>query len=254
MDELSSRARALLAEAQDGHDPPADVSQRVWQSVSADIAGVANIEAARALAHKGALVGKSSIFASKMFWVMAVIAGAGVGGIALRAPQLHDVRGAPIPSPSQSAETRNAADAPEITVPVPEKNAANEVASATPPDTATAREPAEQASAHNDTRRPGKREAAREDALLLEVSALRQASDMLADDRPGDALALLHAQEKRFANGTLRDERQALTLLARCTLNASATVRAARAFIARTPNAVLRARVEKACKLTGEGP
>jgi hypothetical protein len=246
MDELSPRARALLAEVRDGHDPPADVSARVWHAVSADIAGAASIEGARVLAQKGALAGKSSLFASKMFWVAAVVVGAGAGGIALRAPRSHDGARPTIPAPIKSAAPQNVADAPNVEAPAREQEAVDDAP-------APQHEALDQAHAP-EARPSAKRQLPREDTLLAEVNALRQASDMLAGDRPGEALALLRAQDKQFAKGTLHAEREALILVARCSLDPAAAARSARAFIAHAPNAVLRARVENVCKLNGEAP
>jgi hypothetical protein len=235
MDELGPEARALLALVADGHEPPTGASERVWQAVSTDLASGMRLDAGR-VADRPALAGHGSFgFMSKVIWALALIGGIGAGmsmrsawrpevsrdqpptamAIPLAAPELHDV---PRASVGESAAATD-----------PHRVSVLSQARATPP-----------------------RPARSADTLLQEVAALRKASDVLANEQPEQALILLRAHERRFKSGMLGEERQALTLLARCALDAHATLASARTFIARTPNAIMRGRIEKACGLGEE--
>lgn len=232
MDELSPRARALLAAAQDGHEPPAGAGARVWQAVSSDIAGGVSFEGTRALARQAAWGGGSGVI-GKMMWILAVLAAAGFGAAVL-------FWGDPAPTSPASSET------PTVVPPA----ALEGVAHAEPEAVEERAQSAEQLPSLEPAARPARPRAKAQDRLMQEVLSLRRASDALANDRPAQALALLRTHAKQFARGTLQEEREALTLLARCALDSGGAGAQARSFVARTPNSVLRSRVEKACKLT----
>lgn len=238
MDELSPRAKALLAQVRDGHEPPAGMSARVWQAVASDVATGAGVDGARAHVQQGVATGKSLLFASRVLrWLAVVAISMGVAGLVLLAARTM----APQTGPSARDKAMVRSDVSPVDTPAVREAAISSPESAQERQLAARERPAQLA------KRP-------EDALLREVKALRKASDMIARGRALAALALLRAQEQRFANGMLQEEREALVLLARCTLDTAAAAPTARSFVEGAPTAVLRVRVERACKLKPEAP
>lgn len=85
--------------------------------------------------------------------------------------------------------------------------------------------------------------------LLVEARALRDAQTALDEGRAAEALALVDAQSKQFANGELQEERRAARLLALCSLGKSRLVeREIAAFLESSSASPLAPRVRKACR------
>jgi hypothetical protein len=243
MNELGPQARALLALVEDGHDPPQGASERVWQATTRDIASL-GAGGAHGAGSASAWQGAAGSFLGKAAWVLAVIAGAGVVAflLVMAKPPTHTRA---LPSPVL---------APPL---APPPASATELAPNTNPPVVSA-DQAKGAPAQL-TRAPGATHGTGQhtphDALLQEVTALRRASDLLTHDQPAQALALLRAQRNRFRAGALSEEREALMLLARCALGASASEKSSvMTFLDRTPNSVLRGRLESTCRLTEHLP
>jgi hypothetical protein len=87
-----------------------------------------------------------------------------------------------------------------------------------------------------------------DDPLRAETDALRTAQQALRGGQPRLALDLLDAQDRRFADGALEQERLAARVLALCQsgLVAEARAQAAR-FEQRWPRSPLKSRVRAAC-------
>jgi hypothetical protein len=87
------------------------------------------------------------------------------------------------------------------------------------------------------------------DTLPDELGLLQRAEDALAGGDLPRALAVLAAHRQGFAAGHLAEERDALELLANCTLSPEATRERATRFVADHPKAMLNLRLRRACGL-----
>lgn len=93
----------------------------------------------------------------------------------------------------------------------------------------------------------GVHEPQADDSLPDELALLQRAEDALQhSDVPG-ALSTLAQHRQRFAAGRLAEERDALELLAQCTLSPAATRALAARFVADHPHAMLLPRLRRAC-------
>jgi hypothetical protein len=86
-------------------------------------------------------------------------------------------------------------------------------------------------------------------SLREELGLLTRAADQLARGDTADALGTLGEHRRRFAHTQLAQEREGLFIMARCQKQDANAQRTARAFLARSPAAVLATRVEQACQL-----
>jgi len=84
-------------------------------------------------------------------------------------------------------------------------------------------------------------------SLAEETALLRQAQLALKDGKP--EVALIHASEhaRRFASGVLSEEREAVSMLARCALG-PLDANALAAYLGHAAESPLKARVQKACQ------
>jgi hypothetical protein len=245
MDELAPEARALLLLVSDGHEPPAGASERVWQAVTTDIAGGGGVGGTPAAGRSGLWSGGASSFMSKGGWIMALIAGAGLGAFLLFMP------GSSARNDAQSAAKVAVPTGPVVATEAVRERDPNERVVESVSHAAASDADSSARALGSPTRRAQSQPA---DTLLQEVTALRRASEVLASDHPAKALALLRAHERRFRSGALREEREALVVLALCTQGSSAAQESAQTFLGQVPHAILRSRIEKACKLATGKP
>jgi TolA-binding protein len=98
--------------------------------------------------------------------------------------------------------------------------------------------------------RPTQRDAG--NGLAQEQAVLARAADALAEGRHTDARAELDEHERRFPDGKLATERQALRMILRCTLAAPDARSAAVRFIEDNPETLMAAKVRARCGL-GQG-
>jgi outer membrane protein assembly factor BamD (BamD/ComL family) len=87
---------------------------------------------------------------------------------------------------------------------------------------------------------------------------LRQAQEDLRAGLPAQALRRLEDYDRRFAKGTLDQERQAIEAIARCQIRLDPTAQArAERFLRQSPESPLAERVRAACSKpegTGKSP
>lgn len=86
------------------------------------------------------------------------------------------------------------------------------------------------------------------DPVLEELMLIQQIKDALDAERPAAALAAIDAHARKFARGSLVEEREALRVVALCNTGEVARgERAQRAFIEAYPRSAYRERVRAAC-------
>ncbi|MEY4513126.1 MAG: hypothetical protein RLZZ450_5248 [Pseudomonadota bacterium] len=85
-------------------------------------------------------------------------------------------------------------------------------------------------------------------SLLVELGLLEQAERALERDDSELALQVLARHRKAFEHSSFVDERDGLTLIARCTLEPGAAADDAREFLTRARRSVLHERVATACR------
>ncbi|MFY0536093.1 hypothetical protein [Nannocystis pusilla] len=84
--------------------------------------------------------------------------------------------------------------------------------------------------------------------MLEELMLIQQIKDALDADRPAAALAAIDAHARKFARGSLAEEREALRVVALCNSGEVARgERAQRAFMNAYPRSAYRERVRAAC-------
>jgi hypothetical protein len=85
--------------------------------------------------------------------------------------------------------------------------------------------------------------------IAEELRLVRAASAALDQSEPERALDRLAEHARRFPSGELAIERRGLELIARCTIDPQAALRAERdQFLARFPSAPIAARLSRACE------
>ncbi|WAS94886.1 hypothetical protein [Nannocystis punicea] len=86
------------------------------------------------------------------------------------------------------------------------------------------------------------------DPVLEELMLIQQIKDALDADRPGDALTAIDAHARKFARGSLAEEREALRVVALCDAGEAGRGERAQAVFMRTyPRSAYRERVRAAC-------
>ncbi|MCY1072201.1 hypothetical protein OV090_46070 [Nannocystis sp. RBIL2] len=86
------------------------------------------------------------------------------------------------------------------------------------------------------------------DPVLEELMLIQQIKDALDAERPAAALAAIDAHARKFARGSLAEEREALRVVALCNAGEVARgERARRAFVNAYPRSAYRERVRAAC-------
>jgi hypothetical protein len=253
MDELSPESRELIELARPGEEPTGADRERVHTALAARIAAAAvagaSVTAGTTAGAKAAGMGAASLF--KIAGLVAVVAGVGAGAVAVH-------RSVTEPAPSVTAPAIVGTAAPIDTAKTP-ASAQGGGAADEPEPTESAgdgKEPAESAEAsrgtgYPDTGVPSARASA-PSTLEEETALLRKAQRAMRDGDPERALDLLDEHDEQYANGVLREERQAARVIALCKAGKVAEARAAAArFLAERPNSPLAPRVRNACSSAG---
>lgn len=95
----------------------------------------------------------------------------------------------------------------------------------------------------------------RPDPLLAEMRLIEQAEALLRQNRPAPALELLSEHERSFAQGELAVERQALRVIALCSLGKHAQGRGEAAVLKRRGlSAPYEERIDRACRENRDDP
>lgn len=247
-----------LIAAERGTPPVADAEQAraTWRKVSHSLAvgaaapfdlppgGVTGVAVA------GSAAATKAGGVAKVLAALMVFGGAGYAGRALLgadAPSATTVATRTARQPSATVDTPAAATAPDVQdAPVVGGAEAPPPLNSAPPATGTvATEPPDSSPAQ-----PAPRQRTAEGRTLGEELALiERATRALNAGRHREALAALAQHKRRFAHGTMVEDRQALTAIALC--EAGRTVagqRAERTFRAGNPGSLHAARVAEACR------
>jgi hypothetical protein len=234
MNDLDSRARAIVQAARDADDPsPAD-RDRIRHAVMVQLAlGAAASTAVAGSMTVGMKLGLAALAVS--------LVGVGAAGLVhWRRPQAAASGSAHAWAPVVSAH-----DPTELPVGIPEMA----MPAAIPPSSAES-----QARRPDKPRRPAgqisrdRESFTQEDQLNAEVAVLKRAREELRLGRPAQALEALREYDLRFGKGALDEERQAMAAIAACQAHPGPSARAqAEAFMRSSPNSPLRNRVRVAC-------
>lgn len=209
MSELSPDSRALLASLAGAHDPPDDAPARVRAALSARLAAPPPPR--------------------RWPWAAGISIAVGVLAVALsRRPTP-----APTPVTPTHAVVVTAAPPPAARV-------------ASPPPAAVVEPPAVVMAPAPTPRRPA---VTAEDPMLAELRAVQTAQRALARHDGPTALRTLASLGRTHPQGNLREERDALRVLALCAAGRADEARsAATVFLARHPGSPQAARVQGACR------
>lgn len=254
--ELDADALAMLRAYRAEARIPAEVHERVWSRVRADV------EPPRGQwLRYGAVVGGLAAAALAVLWLGGQVlrneprapasqAGYGREG---DAPQgvvepRGSARAVPSKRPASPSPAATAAEAerPQPAAAPPERERVPSEATASeavPSRGSTARR-----GAAPDGRPPAPAEPAPGSTLAEENRLLKQARAALVDAKPEQALARLGEHARRFPDGVLAEEREALRAVALCEAGREADGdAAAQAFLREHPQAALAERVRSAC-------
>ncbi|MEX1362831.1 MAG: hypothetical protein AB1Z98_06880 [Nannocystaceae bacterium] len=268
---LDGDALAMLEAFRAEQEIPAAIHERVWQRVEADLAPPPRLPWRR----RGAVVAGMGLLAAAavaLWWVGGrslpssaesedTASQAGYGQVegtrssvaVPRSPKAgaeleRRPRGAsampPAPlediEPPPAAETTEPSDADDTAAPAIEDAASRSTAAGGRAKPRRATRP--------DAPPPTPAPPAVTDDLAAENQLLAQARRALLDDRPEHALARLDEHQRRFAEGLLTQERQALRAVALCEAGRTTEGKpAARSFLREHPQAALAHRVRSAC-------
>lgn len=210
MTELSRDERKFIDAARSEWGPsapappsPLAIRQRLLERPWLARAGTTPSSARLGLALSGLGICAVAIVLASRLVVMTPSTTEDVGVAALPSPTAHVPESSPMPSIGIDALP----DARSVDDSVPRtKTPKAKAAPARPVDTSSA---------------PG----AEEDPLAFELQLVRNAQQALREDAPAKALSYLATHASRFPNGTLRDERMTLQVLARCALGDVSTAR-----------------------------
>jgi hypothetical protein len=245
LDELDADALAMLRAFRKQERIPADVHDRVWNRVQADVAA----PPVRWL-RRSAVLGVLAAAAVALLWIGREALEAEPDVPAIQAGYEHGAA-----SPGGQVERR----APEATVrghegdePRSPSSVEPEAAEPAAPELAPSRSGADRRGSASPERRRAATEPAPEPALgstlAEENRLLAQARAALIDERPEQALARLADHARRFPDGVLAEERQALRAVALCEAGRNAEGdAAASSFLREHPQAALAQRVRSAC-------
>lgn len=256
-DELDADARAMLRALRKEERIPTDVHDRVWTRVQADVA-----EPPVRWIRRSAVLGVLAAAAVALLWIgrhaletddgtpqsqagyehVAVPPG---GAVERRAPEASAPRG------HEGGDPASPAIEPEGSTPEPVAPEALETAE---PEAEASRAGADRRGTASAERRRAAPEPAPEptptpgSTLAEENRLLAQARASLIDERPEQALTQLLDHARRFPDGVLAEERQALRAVALCEAGRDAEGHAAASsFLREHPQAALAQRVRRAC-------
>jgi hypothetical protein len=231
VDELPPDARDLLRLARSEHGP-SDLAARA--RVRASLQRSLGAGAAR-----GGLF-KSGALATGAKISMAVLALGAVATLPLWRPRQE-----PAPRSAESAPRAVPSPAPAEHAPEQPDLGPAHVDALLPPTAPSAEAPPPKLS------RPSTSKAVREaggDSLQGELKLMQSVSEAVArgDHRAADALLGQH--QTRYARPLMREEREGFAAMVGCMAQSSGAGAAARAFVRRHPQSLLRARVQRACQ------
>ena len=237
MSDLEGRAKAIVEAGRTADLPSRADHDRIKHAVLLQIAAgtaVAGTAAAGTLS-LGAKAG------------LAVLAVTLVGGGAVGVLKLHYLDSSPV-SPAHVAPAVRAMPTPAAPVVVPAGPAVQEalVVPAAGEETIDTRKVERARRAITASNRTEK--AAELDQLNAEVEVLKRAREELRQRRPARALDALAEYDRRFGQGVLAEERQAMAAIAACQATPGPAARAqAEAFLRQAPTSPLRERVREVC-------
>lgn len=241
MDELTPRARSLLQAASSGDEPTVEDAHRVRHAVLLRVGAVGVGTAALATSSAQAK-GILGTMAAKVGAALVVVVG-GTATVTYYAAQ-------PEPKPAVAAVApRTAPEAVAPAAPISEAPPALSVEDL-PLETEDAPKRAQRAAtrAPEPTPEPAVASAKPEQDLQAEMQLIRAADAALRGGRTSEALALLGQHAERHPRGLLSQEREGLSLLARCQSGGRAAAQAAaERYLARAPRSPLAPRLRSAC-------
>jgi hypothetical protein len=229
MSDLESRARAIVEAGRDADLPSATDHDRIKRAVLAQIAagGIAASTAAAGTLSVGAKVGIAVL-------TLTLVGGGAVG--------LLKARDAFRASMGRGRAARAAVTAP-TSAPIVEPVASQ-------PPAAVVEDRPRRVDRSRKFAPPGSRvdKEADQDQVIAEVEVLKRAREELRLGRPARALDALVEYDRRFGQGVLGEERQAMAAIAACQAKPGHASRAqAETFVRNAPLSPLRERVVEAC-------
>lgn len=245
MSELPPEARALLEAARTADDPSPSERRRADASARVRLAahGVVLPPLAQSAAGSEALRGPSPAGGGttgvKLGLGVLVLCAGGVFGLRNHFVEREAV---PVAAPSvaeKTTATTHAASAAAVTAPeAPDARRARAAEPASTPSTPSASQ-----------RRPRSGMAEVREDVAAELELVAEADAQLRSADYEGALSTLMAHTRRFPRGALREERQALRVLALCGKQPDERARRERErFLRASPDSVLTARVRAACE------
>jgi len=253
MNDLNSRARAVIEAARDADEPSLADRDRIKRAVLVQVAaGVAASTVAAGTVSVGA--GMSLGVSLGMKVGLAVLAVSLVGGGT--AGYLHRTRHHRLASVSKYDAGKPSATPTSTALPV-ESPAVAVPPSVAPTQTEGKARKQDRARKHagqgsqvdqdNQVNNAGDW-VAEEDQLNAEVAVLKRAREELRLGRPTQALEALLEYDRRFGQGALGEERQAIAAIAACQAHPGPSARAqAQTFMRSSPKSPLLERVRAAC-------
>lgn len=232
MNELDARSRAIVEAARAGDTPSRADRDRIKKAVLLQLAAGAVVSAGAA----GSTAAATFSFAAKIGLTVLAVSVAG-GGVATYVA-VRDHHQAATSGPAGARRTMPARPEPAAEPTMPPE------APVVPPASAKPRRPEK-------TRRAEtlKEEAVpAQDSLGAEVDVLKRARQELRLGRPAEALRVLADYGRLFGEGTLGEERRALSAIAACQARPGPTAHAAAAaFLRSAPHSPLAERVRVVC-------
>lgn len=247
MDELPNEARELLQLASGMHDPPSvEARLRVRRGVAAAVAaGVGASIASQAIAQGTVKTGLFTSLAAKLSG--AGVALAVVSALAVTAMPAAHVEG---PTKAKTSARAHRSSPRDLTV------NANPVAEASPESPAQEQTVPVQAQVRPAVKKRARRAqqtvpAVAVDPLHDETVLLIRAASAIDQGAMQEAERALAQHAARFHASALREERDGLRALMRCTQDPARAKREGALFVKRAPESVLAQRVMRACGLPG---
>lgn len=251
MSSLDPRSRDVLRAGQAAEGPTASDKERLRQKLAVALAaGVTGpaIAAPAVVAAKWwasrAVIGSVGVVSAVVVGVTAVVATRSPDPVPPPAP----IIATPPPAPVVTAEPIDEVEPPELPepssdqpTPPPKKPVKRVKRSSGKPDPVEAPAPPVVVTT------PAPPEKPTADELEAETQGLKEVQLALRAKEPQRALALLDQQDRRFAQGQLRQEREGARVLALCATDPAAGVAAFERFRAAHPSSPMLSRLKGAC-------